>query len=76
VNAVVRKSLIHWTPNKPYLVYVRNRGWTDGTYRPKPQSPSGWCHKWALDDWQDEHRGVIHVAELPPIPNDRIEARR
>ncbi len=62
-----------WRDNHKYLVYVKNRGWTDGEYRRKPQFPSGWIHKWSLDDWPDESRGVTHVAVLPPIPNEGMK---
>lgn len=55
-------------PYKKYLVYVEGRDWTDGMFR--EDSPKGWCHKWASEDFlfNAPNRGVIAFQEMPPKP--------
>ena len=49
--------------NRPYFVYVKGRGWTDGYY--SNLEPKGWCHKWAMELFTFENRGVTHFIEQP-----------
>lgn len=68
MTTIYKVSETAFEPFKKYIVFVTNRGWTDGLFR--TDYPSGWCHKWASDFgiFGKENRGVTHFMELPNDP--------
>jgi len=56
--------------NVQVWAYIKNGDHAPAILRPESDTPSGWCHLFACEFWEEPNHGVTHWRPLPDPPEE------